>query len=714
MIPPLLMDCRPGMVVLDLCAAPGSKAVQLLEMIHAGEEARIRKVMKDEGDDYVLEADSSDDGRATGLLIANDADYKRTQMLVHQLKRMSSPNMIVTNHDATIYPSIRLPAQPGGNSNQQRFLKFDRILADVPCTGDGTLRKNINLWHDWSPNNAMGLHATQVRILVRALQMLKVRGRVVYSTCSMNPVENEAVIYTAIEKCGGVDKVDIIDCGKELPELLRRPGMSTWCLTDRTGKIFHSWQALLVAREKGEVASPEKFLESMFPRGNDNSDTKIPIERCMRIYPHLQDTGGFFITVMEKRSDIRLCRAEPKNEHSNGANVPSCSTPNEPKPADSAAAAADAPANPISPTKRQREDDPEEKAPIKRARSAEQPPKSDDPSDTLIGDTRLTSKHQDNLHRPRGHTEDPFKFLPPDHEVLRQIKNFYGISDRFPMDRYMVRNAMCDPAKAIYYTSAIVRDVMVENETRGVKFVHGGVKMFVKQEAPSAEVCRWRIQSDGLTILEGYVGENRVVYLHKKETLHRLLLEMFPVFKGDEWQSLGEIGERIRDMGMGCCVLRVNPKGDDPAFTERMVLPLWKSVHSLNLMLPKEDRSAMLLRIYNDTSPVVNQALNQTRKSKESLEDHSSTKPEAEPKTEEVLVDEGQDPTTAKGTMGELVDENDLSHAGKNSLESKGHPPTKSENSADARMPEAFLDAPATSASSPSIDVNVPTEDGKP
>lgn len=217
MIPPLVMDLQPGMTVLDMCAAPGSKAAQLLEMVHRGEEARIRQSIQDHAkedrremslgspatlcDAGELELDSSDDGRATGLLIANDSDYKRAHMLIHQLKRLSSPNLIVTNHDATMYPSIKLPPTPE-NPALNRYLKFDRILADVPCSGDGTTRKNVNLWKDWTPASALGLYITQVRILVRALQMLKAGGRVVYSTCSMNPVENEAVVASAIERCG--------------------------------------------------------------------------------------------------------------------------------------------------------------------------------------------------------------------------------------------------------------------------------------------------------------------------------------------------------------------------------------------------------------------------------------------------------------------------------------------------------------------------------
>src|SRR5689334_18037132 len=135
MIPPLLMDLKPHMTVLDLCAAPGSKSAQLIEMIHAGEEDRSKEVASNtsqgldrpEGEDFV------DDGRSTGLLIANDVDYKRAHMLVHQIKRLSSPNIIVTNHDATVFPSIKIAPvlSAEGKPVQNRYLKFDRILADV-------------------------------------------------------------------------------------------------------------------------------------------------------------------------------------------------------------------------------------------------------------------------------------------------------------------------------------------------------------------------------------------------------------------------------------------------------------------------------------------------------------------------------------------------------------------------------------------------------
>ena len=671
MIPPMLMDLRPGMTVLDMCAAPGSKAAQLLEMIHVGEEARVHKVLRqyakesglDAGEETKeeaevdLEADPSDAGRATGMLIANDSDYKRGHMLVHQLKRLSSPNLLVTNHDATQFPSIRLPS----TDNKPRYLKFDRILADVPCSGDGTVRKNANLWKDWQPGSALGLHLTQIRILVRALQLLKVGGRVVFSTCSMNPVENESVIVAAIERCGGANNVEIVDCSQQLPNLKRYPGLKNWKIMDKSARIWSSWEEVeTFAKENNEGAIPGRVVESMFPRpaGTDCSD--LPLERCMRVYPHMQDTGGFFITVLEKKTEFK---ARPENEPKQAAPKPSETAATESKDASVAEVKedvkeeikqedvdmADATTNG---NKRPLTTDETEEQPAKKAKTEaeseiktepETKPEFKPESETeasavptpAVSTPAAQPAQETGKPRRNGHPEEPFKFLDPSHPTIQNIKEFYHLSTRFPDDRYMVRNEMGEPAKAIYYTSGLLRDILTENQGRGVKFIHGGVKMYMKQDAPSAEVCRWRIQSEGMPILQGYVGEPRVIHLRNKETFHKLLIEMFPRIADGQWERFDEIGEAVRDIGMGCCVLRIEPEGGDPDFSERMALPLWKSIHSLNLMLPKEDRSAMLLRIFNDTSPLINISLQKQREQEKAKKEAEEDK-DGETKVEEI------------------------------------------------------------------------------
>lgn len=667
MIPPLVMDIEPGMTVLDMCAAPGSKAAQLLEMVHHGEEVRVRKSLKkyakedgrevspglgeEKDDDTDAEIDSSDYGRTTGLLIANDADYKRAHLLIHQLKRLSSPNLLVTNHDATMFPSIKLPSTPE-NPSGNRYLKFDRILADVPCSGDGTCRKNPNLWNDWSPSNALGLYVTQVRILVRALQMLKPGGKVVYSTCSMNPVENEAIIASAIERCGGLEKVQLLDSSDRLPELKRKPGLKEWSIMDKSGRIWNSWAEVEDEIAKGEDSAPQRLVEGMFTP----KDSKIPFERCMRVYAHQQDTGGFFISVLQKMIEFK---AKPESESKKIEAKPAViaivdEIMAKPAPAEGESVAPkieaadlldqpdhkmDDTATPVvrqnqandfsSGTKRVRdvEDDPAMETKklktkediIEPAAEGDQdrqvhyppPPGAELDLTTRPGDLRddnsTSARPVQNGKRPgRTQFEEPFKYIATDHAEVLDVTQFYSLSPRFPRDRFMVRNALGNPVKTIYYTSQLVRDILVENEGKGIKFIHGGVKMFMAQDTQRGGNCKWRIQSEGMPILQGYVGEQRVVRLYKKETLRRLLIEMFPKVTDGGWETLGEIGERVRDIEMGCCVLRVEPSDAKDGFSERLVLPLWRSLHSLNLMLAKEDRTAMLLRIYNDDTPLVN------------------------------------------------------------------------------------------------------------
>merc|ERR1719174_2529749 len=77
-------------------------------------------------------------------------------------------------------------------------LKFHRVLADVPCSGDGTLRKNPTIWSEWTAARGLANFPRQVAILRRALELLREGGRCVYSTCSMNPIECEAVVAAAI------------------------------------------------------------------------------------------------------------------------------------------------------------------------------------------------------------------------------------------------------------------------------------------------------------------------------------------------------------------------------------------------------------------------------------------------------------------------------------------------------------------------------------
>ena len=416
------------------------------------------------------------------------------------------------NHDATLFPSIELPQDSNptkDGKSRGKWLKFDRILADVPCSGDGTCRKNPNIWKDWIPGNALGLYITQVRILVRSLQMLKVGGRVVYSTCSMNPIENEAVISSAIDRCGGLSKVDIIDCSDKLPNLKRNKGLKEWAIMDKEARIWRSWANVEDAKAEKFQASLERFVPGMFPLEGD-----LPLDRCIRVYPHQQDTGGFFITVLEKKSEIRARPEGESKKTSTAPSVVSIAKELESKPAEdgvipkletaeeytgtttdkanindggnaSAAQRQNKEAierpSPVS-SKRPIEEGDTETNQVKRARVEPDevitqvvgepgetehwppPPVNQDaypdigektetstPAATNGLDADKPSKRRNGIH------EESFKYLSPDHPELQAIFKFYQLPERFPRDRFMVRNEMGEPAKAIYYTTALAK-----------------------------------------------------------------------------------------------------------------------------------------------------------------------------------------------------------------------------------------------------------------
>jgi 16S rRNA C967 or C1407 C5-methylase (RsmB/RsmF family) len=259
MVPPLLLDIKPEHFVLDMCAAPGSKTMQLIELMH------------------------KDEPNPSGLLVANDIDYARCYLLVHQtLKRMPTANCIVVNQDGSQIPTVI-------DENQKPIL-FDRILCDVICTGDGTFRKNPELWKTWDPQKGLNLHRIQIHIARRGLELLKVGGRMVYSTCSLNPIEDEAVICHLLRKYEG--KVRLVDVSKELPDLIRSPGISSWKVIDKTMTEYQNIDAVPEGLRRA-------ILPSMFPPTSEEA-SKFHLEHGFRILPHQQNSGGFYVAVLEK------------------------------------------------------------------------------------------------------------------------------------------------------------------------------------------------------------------------------------------------------------------------------------------------------------------------------------------------------------------------------------------------------------------------------
>ena len=152
MAPAVLLDARPGERVLDLCAAPGGKSTQIAGQL-----------------------------RGKGLLVSNEIHPKRAQILSQNIERLGIANALVLNE-----PPKNLLGRFDG--------WFDRILVDAPCSGEGMFRKEQAAVTDWSPETVRMCAERQLDILCTAAKLLKPGGRLVYSTCTFSPEENEGVI----------------------------------------------------------------------------------------------------------------------------------------------------------------------------------------------------------------------------------------------------------------------------------------------------------------------------------------------------------------------------------------------------------------------------------------------------------------------------------------------------------------------------------------
>lgn len=158
MAPVEFLQVQPGERVLDLCAAPGGKSTQIAAKLGG-----------------------------KGLLICNEIHPARARILSENIERMGICNALVTNetpnHLAELFPGY-----------------FDKILVDAPCSGEGMFRKNQTACEEWSPENVELCAQRQDEILDNAARMLRPGGRLVYSTCTFAPEENEGSIGRFLER----------------------------------------------------------------------------------------------------------------------------------------------------------------------------------------------------------------------------------------------------------------------------------------------------------------------------------------------------------------------------------------------------------------------------------------------------------------------------------------------------------------------------------
>jgi len=161
MIPTLLLELESDHMVLDMCSAPGSKTAQLVADLHTN--GNLGSNGFPEFQPYV-----------PGLVIANELDLKRANLLASKVKRIGSPNVVVSISSADTFPHTFT-----SNDGSPTVREFDRILCDVPCAGDGTLRKSKVIWKGWKHLHSIRCHDIQIKIAMRGLQLLKVGGYMV-------------------------------------------------------------------------------------------------------------------------------------------------------------------------------------------------------------------------------------------------------------------------------------------------------------------------------------------------------------------------------------------------------------------------------------------------------------------------------------------------------------------------------------------------------
>ena len=183
MAPVALLAPEPGERVLDLCAAPGGKTTQIAGRMQ---------------------------GR--GLLVCNEINPKRAKILASNIERLGISNALVLNE----HPQ-RLCERFAGY--------FDKILVDAPCSGEGMFRKEEAAVTDWSEETVLMCARRQAEILQSAARMLRPGGRLVYSTCTFAPEENEGSVSTFLRAnpAFSVEKIDAPWFAPGRPEWIEAP-----------------------------------------------------------------------------------------------------------------------------------------------------------------------------------------------------------------------------------------------------------------------------------------------------------------------------------------------------------------------------------------------------------------------------------------------------------------------------------------------------------
>ncbi|EGC37420.1 hypothetical protein DICPUDRAFT_30335 [Dictyostelium purpureum] len=495
MIPPLFLDVQSHHRILDMCAAPGSKTTQILEDLHMKHNIEVN-----------LDVEKPSAYIPKGSIIANDVDTNRCYMLAHQTSRLGSPAIIITNHEAQNFPLLY------DSNNEPMYL--DRILCDVPCSGDGTSRKNPEVWKKWNFSGGIGLHTLQLRIATRGCHLLKVGGRIVYSTCSMNPVENEAVIAALLKRSEGSMK--LVDVSSQYPDLVRSPGIYTWPVTDKEG-TYANWDEL-------DELKKNKYFKTLWPSTEEEAK-KMHLEYCMRVYPHQQNTGGFFIAVLEKVADF----------------------PN------------------------QLDTETKEQTP------ADEENKNNNNNNNNKGKFEKKIKERDRRNK---FYEEPFQLLSEEMKTqLNVAKEFYGLTDEFPMNNLLSRS---DNSQKVYWASDSVMEIIKNPENKRLKIINCALKVFQRHDGLGSMDCPYRISQDSILWLEPFITKRIVTMTH--DDLAKIIKYTEPKFV--DFPSA--VREELVKLGPGCFSLKISGNLRETP-SSGMTFSAWRGSTSMHLLVSKQE-----------------------------------------------------------------------------------------------------------------------------
>lgn len=275
MSPVAYLDPKPGQRVLDLCAAPGGKSTQIAGRMQ---------------------------GR--GILVSNEINAGRAKILSENIERMGIGNAMVLNETPQ-----NLSARFEG--------WFDRILIDAPCSGEGMFRKNEDAVTNWSPENVRLCADRQDEILDNAASMLAPSGRLVYSTCTFAPDEDEGTIYRFLLRHPEFRVVEVplyegMDHGNPSWALIDTSDESTWTVP----KLQDNAASTQDDKDYGlegcldEVKTNKEKL---------NKEVADQLANCIRLWPHHLKGEGHFLAVLERVNensdvDVKINSAKETGE----------------------------------------------------------------------------------------------------------------------------------------------------------------------------------------------------------------------------------------------------------------------------------------------------------------------------------------------------------------------------------------------------------------